>query len=145
MSIAVSGDNMEAFAENYRGALAYHRRADQFHQTNQRYSLVFNVACIALEQYLLAICCYFNASPLNHNYICLMNAVEALMEFPPELNREIRSLDLIFGLCSLTEYFHGTPGPSDAVKVLDMCKAVRVLINEGEIGAAFAALEGQAS
>ncbi|MNI29959.1 hypothetical protein D3C73_837880 [compost metagenome] len=125
----------EAFEENYRDAFGYHRRAEQFVREGKRHSLVFNVGAVALERYLVAMCHLYGAMPLNHNYICLMNAVETVVAFPAELNREIRSLDFIFGICSLENYFHGTPEPADAERVLLMCQAVRELFDQDQIAA----------
>lgn len=81
--------DVEAFEENYRDAMAYHRRAEQFLRQKQRLSLVFNVGSVALERYLVALCHLYGVMPLNHNYICLMNAVEMVVNVPKELNKEI--------------------------------------------------------
>ncbi|WP_019911709.1 hypothetical protein [Paenibacillus sp. HW567] len=125
--------DLEDFEENYRDALAYHRRAEQFLRQQQRLSLVFNVGSVALERYLVALCHLYGAIPLNHNYICLMNAVETVVDVPKELNKEIRSLDFIFGICSLDDYFHGTPKPEDSTRVLSMCEQVRGLFDPARI------------
>lgn len=117
--------DLEAFAENYRDAVGYHLRAEQFKRQDQRFSLVFNVGAVALERYLVAMCHLHGVMPLNHNYICLMNAVESVVDFPRELNKEIRSLDFIFGICSLEDYFHGTPEEADAERVMVMCGLVK--------------------
>ncbi|NGM83506.1 hypothetical protein G5B47_13875 [Paenibacillus sp. 7124] len=138
--MTVNEYDLETFEEKYRDALAYHWRAEQFQRANQRYSLVFNVACVALESYLVAMCYLYDSPPLNHNYICLMNALETEVDFPKELNKEIRSLDFIFGICSLDDYFHGTPEPEDADRVLNMCASVRELFDQeriAEVRAAF--------
>jgi hypothetical protein len=125
--------DVEAFEENYRDAIGYHRRAEQFLREKQRLSLVFNVGSVALERYLVAICHLYGVMPLNHNYICLMNAVEDVIDVPKELNKEIRSLDFIFGICSLDDYFHGTPKPEDSTRVLSMCKKVTELFDQAKI------------
>ncbi|CQR55110.1 hypothetical protein [Paenibacillus riograndensis] len=134
--------DLEAFEENYRDALAYHRRAEQFLRQKQRLSLVFNVGSVALERYLVALCHLYGLVPLNHNYICLMNAVETAVEVPKELNKEIRSLDFIFGICSLEDYFHGTPEPEDSARVLNMCGKVRELFDPARIALVRAAAAG---
>ncbi|MDF2926247.1 MAG: hypothetical protein K0R57_5161 [Paenibacillaceae bacterium] len=123
----------EAFEENYRDALGFHQRAQQFQREGQRFSLVFNVGAVALERYLVAMCHLYGVMPLNHNYICLMNAVEAVVDFPPALNKEIRSLDFIFGICSLEDYFHGVPEEADAHRVLAMCGAVSKQFDQNKI------------
>lgn len=134
--------DLEAFGEYYQAALGYHHRAEQFARQEQRFSLVFNVASVALENYLVALCHLYGVMPLNHNFICLMNAVEAVIDFPPELNKEIRSLDFIFGICSLDDYFHGTPEPEDAVRTLAMCNEVRKLFDEPGVSSRMAAKRG---
>ncbi|MBW4082667.1 hypothetical protein [Paenibacillus sp. S150] len=135
----VTETDVEAFEENYRDALGYHRRAEQFLRQKQRFSLVFNVGSVALERYLVALCHLYGVMPLNHNYICLMNAVETVVDVPKELNKEIRSLDFIFGICSLDDYFHGTPKPEDSIRVLTMCEQVRQLFDQTKISLARAA------
>jgi hypothetical protein len=42
----------------------------------------------------------------NHNYTHLMDSVEKIFEVPAELNTEIRSLDEIFDICSIDNYYH---------------------------------------
>lgn len=123
----------EEFEEDYRDAKAYHRRAKQFLEEGCRFSVVFNVASVALERYLVALCYLYDIEPLNHNYTCLMDSVEDIVEVPVELNKEIRSLDLIFGICSIENYYHGLPEPSDADRVLRMCDAISSLFNETKI------------
>ncbi|AIQ12518.1 hypothetical protein [Paenibacillus durus] len=141
MSYSVIETGFEKFRDNYRDALGYHRRAEQFQREDRGYSLVFNVACVALERYLVAMCYLYDTPPLNHNYICLMDAVETVVDFPADLNKEIRSLDFIFGICSLEEYFHETPEPMDVARVLAMCEAVRDLFDQEKIQAVSAAFD----
>ena len=131
----------EAFAEDYRDAKMYHYRAEQFLDEGQHFSVIFNVASVALERYLLALCEVHGIEPLNHNYTCLMDAVEEIMEIPPALNKEIRSLDLIFGICSLENYYHGTPESSDSDRVLSLCHEVQLLFDPIRIESLGAALK----
>ncbi len=121
------------FEDDYRDAKAYHRRAEQFLQEGQHSSVVFNVAAVALERYLVALCELHGIAPGNHNYTCLMDAVEELVNVPPELNQAIRSLDRIFGICSLDDYYHGTPEPDDTTRVLAMCAQVQNLFEPRKI------------
>lgn len=74
-----------------------------------------------------------------------MNAVETVVEVPQALNKEIRSLDFIFGICSLEDYFHGTPEASDSDRVLSMCNEVQhSLFDQARISSIrAAALAGQ--
>lgn len=125
----------EAFEENYGDAIGYHLRAEQFQTNGQRFSLVFNVGAVALERYLVAMCHLYGVMPLNHNFICLMNAVELVADFPKKLNKEIRDLDFIFGICSLDDYFHGEPTPKDAEQVLALCSEVRKLFDLERVSA----------
>lgn len=115
----------EEFQENYRYAEGFHHRAEQFLREGQSASVVFNVAAVALERYLVALCDLHGAEPRNHNYVCLMETIEKIIDFPPVLNEEIRSLDLIFGICSLENYYHGTPASNDADRVLSMCNEIQ--------------------
>ena len=117
-----------AFEKNYNDAIGYHMRALQFVKEERRASLVFNVASIAIECYLLAICSYYDIMPVNHNFNYLMNAAESVAVFDPELDNAIRSLDEIFGICSLDEYFHGTPAFADAQKTLQICTDIRQMV-----------------
>ncbi|MBP2630499.1 MAG: hypothetical protein H6Q70_1127 [Firmicutes bacterium] len=125
----VNKTDVEAFEENYRNAKGFHRRARQFLSEGQSSSVVFNVAAVALEGYLVALCDLHGAEPRNHNYVCLMETIEKFIDFPPILNQEIRSLDLIFGICSLENYYHGTPASDDVDRVLSMCNEVQKLFD----------------
>ncbi|MBM7866266.1 hypothetical protein GTO89_07805 [Heliobacterium gestii] len=133
------GPDAEAFEEHYRDAKMYLFRAEQFQKDDQSDSVVFNVACVALENYLIALCHLYGVDPGNHNYICLMDAVETVVDVPPALNEEIRSLDLIFGICSIENYYHGVPEPSDAARVLAMCDGVQNLFSAEQMASVRAA------
>jgi hypothetical protein len=113
------------YQRNYHDADGYHARACQFAEEGQPASLIFNVASVAIECYLIALCARYDVMPFNHNYGCLMDAAqEAVPSFPEPLNRQIRSLDSIFGICSLDNYQHGIPVTSDAQKTLDICRSL---------------------
>jgi hypothetical protein len=118
----------QRFARNFDDAKAYHRRARLFAEQGQRASLVFNVASIAIECYLIALCARFKAMPMNHNFGCLVEDAEFFIDFPPGLANGIRSLDEIFGICSLDDYYHGTPEEKDAIKSLALCEGIHNLI-----------------
>lgn len=137
---AIDNGLLEAFEENYRGARMYHYRAKQFLDEGQHYSVVFNVASVALENYLIALCWLYGVDPGNHNYTCLMDTVEEFMDIPPALDSGIRSLDAIFGICSLEDYHHGNPEKSDMNKVLAMCDGVQKLFDPARMLAVKAAL-----
>jgi HEPN domain-containing protein len=131
----------EAFNESYRNAKGFHHRAEQFLREGQCYSVVFNVASVSLECYLVALCKLYGVDPDNHNYTCLMDTIESMMDFPTELNKEIRSLDLIFGICSLKNYHHGVPEPSDSDRILSMCNEVQELFDPARMVSAQVAFE----
>ena len=81
------------FENDYRDAQAYHKRALQFRDSGQAFSLVFNIASVALERYLVAICELYGEEPMNHNFISLMMAVDKLIDTPKEFSKEVKSLD----------------------------------------------------
>ncbi|MDR3591316.1 MAG: hypothetical protein P4N41_16805 [Negativicutes bacterium] len=128
-------DKFEAFEENYRSAKMYHFRAKQFLDEGQHFSVVFNVASVALENYLIALCWLYKVEPGNHNYTCLMDSLEEGVQISPALNREIRSMDSIFGICSLDNYYHGMPEQTDMNLVLAICNAVQKLFDPAKISA----------
>jgi HEPN domain-containing protein len=122
-------DSVESlFDGDYRDAMAYQHRALQYLEAKQSPSLVFNVASVALERYLVALCELYGVEPMNHNFIGLAKEVSRLVEIPHELSRDIRSIDHIFGICFLEEYYHGTPDTADMEKVLRLCNEVHQLI-----------------
>ncbi|WP_370574947.1 hypothetical protein [Methanomethylovorans sp.] len=120
----------DEFEKEYLGAKAYLRRAKQFRDEGQVHSVVFNVASLALERYLVALCYLYDVEPFNHNYNCLMDSVEKLVDVSAELNTEIRSLDEIFDICSIDNYFHGEPELSDMERIVVMCDAVDGLFDQ---------------
>ncbi|MFT8887702.1 MAG: hypothetical protein ABF904_02695 [Ethanoligenens sp.] len=128
--------DIEAFQKDFSDAVGYHRRAQMFLDEGERVSLVFNVASCALERYLVAICDAFGVMPFNHNYTWLINDVEQLVNLSEEIKGGIRSLDEIFGICSIDEYHHGVPERADMNKVLNLCDQVGALFD----GAAFAGI-----
>ena len=125
----------ESFALNYADAEGYYHRALQFHANEQRPSLVFNIAAVALERYLVALCDLYGEDPRNHNYITLMKTVETLVEVPKELNRRIKAMDWIFGICSIDEYRHPNPDEKDMENVLVLCVEVQKLIDQNRVAA----------
>lgn len=122
--------NRVEFEKDYHDGKCYQRRAEQFARKGHHFNLIFNIAAIALERYLVALCDWYGIMPQNHNYTCLMDTLEEFMKFPPALNEEVRSLDLIFGICSLENYHHGIPESSDANRILSICNEVRQLIDQ---------------
>ncbi len=133
MNNAETITDIEAFETNYSDAKGYHHRAVQFLTERQRPSLVFNVAAVALERYLVALCYLFCVSPRNHNYTWLIYELENVIDIPPVLNKEIKSLDLIFGICSIDNYHHPDPDVSDTDRVLSMCTEVQKLFDQALI------------
>ncbi|MFT3740310.1 MAG: hypothetical protein QM786_16305 [Breznakibacter sp.] len=125
----------ESFALNYADAESYYQRALQFQTIMQRPSLVFNLAAVSLERYLVAICDLYGEEPKNHNYITLMRTVEALVEVPKELNKRIKAMDWIFGICSIDDYRHPNPGEKDMENALVLCTEVQKLIDRNRVAA----------
>lgn len=105
-------------------ARCYHQRAMQFATDGERVSLVFNIAAVAIEAYLIALCARHQIMPFNHDYGSLVTAAEEAVAFTPELKEAILSLDEIFGICSLENYHHGTPLQIDADRTLTICNAL---------------------
>jgi len=125
----------ESFALNYADAEGYYHRALQFQANEQRPSLVFNIAAVALERYLVALCDLYGEDPRNHNYITLMKTVETLVEVPKELNRRIKAMDWIFGICSIDEYRHPNPDEKDMENALVLCVEVQKLFDKSRVAA----------
>lgn len=125
--------DMEAFEEKYQSARMYHYRANQFLEEGQAASVIFNVASVALENYLIALCELYGVDPGNHNYACLMDAVGTILAVPPELDKGIRSLDLIYGICSLENFHLGITQETDADRVLVMCRQVENLFDPARL------------
>ena len=123
----------ESFALNYADAEGYYHRALQFQANEQRPSLVFNIAAVALERYLVALCDLYGEDPRNHNYITLMKTVETLVEVPKELNRRIKAMDWIFGICSIDEYRHPNPDEKDMENALVLCVEVQKLFDKNRV------------
>ena len=120
----------ESFALNYADATGYYHRALQFQANGQRPSLVFNIAAVALERYLVALCDLYGEDPRNHNYITLMCAVETFMDIPKDLNKRIKAMDWIFGICSIDEYRHPNPDETDMENALVLCVEVQKLFDQ---------------
>ena len=120
----------QRFLSSYRDAQAYHDRARQFARDGLRPSLVFNVASVAIECYLVALCSRFQVMPMNHNFGSLMDEAVLLVPFAPKLDAAIRALDEIFGICSLEDYFHGTPEAEDAQRSLWICESLQKMLAE---------------
>ena len=125
----------ESFALNYADAEGYYHRALQFQANDQRPSLVFNIASVALERYLVALCDLYGEDPRNHNYITLMWSVENFMEIPKDLNKRIKAMDWIFGICSIDEYRHPNPDEKDMENALVLCVEVQKLFDPNRVAA----------
>lgn len=128
MDPTINETYLALFQTDYQSALGYHRRAEKFSQTKRPANLVFNIASMALERYLVALCDLHCVTPENHDYACLMSAVETVMDFPAALNQDIRALDDVFGLCSLEVNPHGDPKAADASRILVLCGKVREIL-----------------
>jgi len=123
----------EAFATDYADAKAYYKRAMQFQAAGERPSLIFNIASVALERYMVAICDLYGAEPKNHNYGILMKEIENFVPVPTDLKKRIKAMDWIFGICSIDEFRHPNPGESDRDNVLYLCVEVEKLLDQKRI------------
>jgi len=59
--------------------------------------------------------------PVSHTFTHLIDDVECLVDVEPDVSTAVRSLDTIFGICSLDDYHHLEPDASDAERTLWMC------------------------
>lgn len=121
------------FEDDYKDGEAYYKRALQFRDIGQVHTLVFNVASVALERYLVALCELNGVEPMNHNFITLMITLDKLMQVPRELSKDVKSLDRIFGICFLDDYYHGVPEPADAERVLKMCEDIKKMFDPEKV------------
>ncbi|WP_413736285.1 hypothetical protein ACL2XP_25835 [Sodalis sp. RH21] len=128
MSKMIFETDRQKFARLSVNARGYHRRAELFAGQAQSPGLIFNVASIAVECYLIALCAWYGSMPFNHNYASLMDTAEEVMQFDAALSRDIRALDDIFGICSLENYHHGTPTPEDVTGIIAVCRALAALL-----------------
>lgn len=118
----------QRFLRNRAEAHGYHRRAALFARDGMRASVVFNVAAVAIECYMIALCAFHRSMASNHSFSCLVSNAEALMDFPADLALGIRDLDKIFGICSIDDYHHGSPQASDAQHAVNLCDALHDLL-----------------
>ncbi len=116
--------NMTAFKKRYRSAVIYHRRAEQFADEQQPPVVIFDVASIAVENYLIALCEFYKIDPRIHNYQSLVGTVEQIsaITLPPEIIEQIKALDEAYGICSVENYHRKTEFTSDEiVQLLYLC------------------------
>lgn len=125
--------DLEAFETDYHDAKIYYKRALQYLEEGYKSSLVFNLASVAVERYLVAMCGLYGEDPRNHNYNVLMESVEKHVAIPKEVSKKIRSLDWIFGICSIDEYRHPDPDKNDMDKVLQICTDIENLFDAERI------------
>ncbi|PWC21652.1 hypothetical protein DDT52_04835 [Brenneria roseae subsp. roseae] len=132
MSKYIFETDEERFSRCLQDARGYHRRAMLFSEQQQSPSLVFNVAALAVENYLIALCAKHGNMPFNHNYASLLSSVTEVMPLPASLCHGIRQLDGIFGICSVDNYHHGTPGVEDKTSILSVCRELSSLLESAE-------------
>lgn len=118
----------QRFVRCYDYASGYHRRASLLAAQDRSASLVFNVAAIAVECYLIALCSLHGDMPFNHNYRSLLASASEKSVFSGALRDNILALDKIFGICSVDDYHHGTPDNDDKVRILNVCHELDALI-----------------
>lgn len=111
-----------------RDADGYHARAREFAAEGRAASLVFNVAALAMERYLMALCYLHDVEPLHHTFGGLMSEVDALLDVPAALSEQIADLDEMFQICSLDDYHRVEGAEADARGALEVCAGIaRVL------------------
>ncbi|MEN3754700.1 hypothetical protein [Mangrovibacter yixingensis] len=120
----------QRFMRSYEHAQGYHFRARCLAEQGRSASLIFNVAAVAVECYLIALCGLHGILPFNHNYRSLVMSAEEKVVLGEELKRRILALDDLFGLCSIDDYYHGVPGDDDARRIVAVCAALDGLILE---------------
>lgn len=130
IKIRIDEMDFKTFEKNYKDAEAYYKRAEQFLQEGQYPSVVFNVASIALERYLIALGNRYGIEARNHNYGSLMDSVELVIDFPEELNKEIRNFDVLYDICSVDNPFSRIPDLLDVDQILSICGKVKYMIDE---------------
>lgn len=118
----------QRFTRCYDHARSYHRRARLLVGQTRSPSLVFNVAAIAVECYLIALCALHGEMPFNHNYRSLLASAEEKTAFSAALRHQILALDAIFGICSVDDYHHGAPDDDDRQRILTVCADLDALI-----------------
>ena len=128
MSKTLFETDRHKFVRLLADARGFHRRAELLAEQEQSVGLVFNVASIAVESYLIALCAWYGSMPFNHNYTSLMDTAEEVMHFDPVLSHDIRALDDIFGICSLDNYHHGTPMLKDSVGIIAICRSLSGIV-----------------
>jgi hypothetical protein len=117
-------DDPSGAAQATRDARGYHQTARGFQASGAAASVVFNVAAMAVERYLMAICYLHGVEPIHHTFGSMMSEVDALIDVPPGLSEQIAALDGIFRICSFDDYHHGEPDPADAARALDNCQGL---------------------
>jgi len=118
----------EMFRRCHADAAGYHRTATGMLRNGMKASVVFNLASVALERYLVALCAWHGAMPMNHNYVALMEAAETVADFPADLDTGIRALDDTLAICSLDPHPPSNLTPMDAARVLGYCAAIAAYI-----------------
>jgi len=132
------------FVTAFSEARNYHICALRFDREAWRPSLVFNVAALALERYLIALCGLYGEMPMNHNFRSLVCDTEAVVTIPPALAEDLRGLDRMFGICSLDSFHIEPPTDDDALQTLRMCNDVLALFDRQRVAAmAGSAMAGQ--
>lgn len=128
MSTLLFESDSQRFTRCYEHAGGYHHRAKLLLNQTRSPSLVFNVAAIAVECYLIALCALFGDMPMNHNYRSLVRSIEEHLQLEDALRESILSLDAVFGICSIDDYHHGVPDEQDKVRILELCNSLDALI-----------------
>ncbi|MFT4174634.1 MAG: hypothetical protein QM639_18855 [Rhodocyclaceae bacterium] len=135
MSLRLLESDAARFARSLAEARGYHARASQFTHDGQRPSLVFNVAAMAVEGYMVALCAYHRQMPAHHSYTHMAREAADLMTLDAALVADVAALDRIFGLCSVDHYHHGDPDAADAAHALSVCDRLSPVLAALDTGA----------
>jgi hypothetical protein len=122
----------EAFRRDHQDALGYHGNALTLRDEGACASVVFNVASIALERYLLALCALHGVEPRECTLGSLAReAADGANSrrargggFPESLVRAVQELESAFDICSLENRGDTEPGRPDAERSLALCDLV---------------------
>lgn len=117
----------ESFEKNRREAHGYLETAHGLHRRNSPASVVYNVATIAAEHFLVAICDHYGAPPPGCSLSELVDEVEALVSLDPKLLAELRAADAAYDICSLDTRL-GNPEAGDALGMLTMADRLAELV-----------------
>lgn len=117
----------EAFLRSSTDARAYHASACSLHDAGAAASVVFNVASLAAERYLVALCDHHGTPPPGCTLTELVDEVDRLVRLDTELVAQLRAADAFYDICSL-ETRLGVPQAAEATGMLSACRRLAGLV-----------------